>query len=142
MSTPNSAKPKKARTPHAKPVDTDLTHAEAAHHAHHDEAGHGTVKSYVIGFILSVILTAIPFGLTMTHMMPASTLVPVVVAIAVVQILVHLYFFLHMNTSSSQVWNNAAFIFTVLIVGILVIGSLWVMYHLNTNMMPGMMPVE
>ncbi len=143
MSTPNTAKPKKARTPHTTPVDTDLTHAEAAHHdAHHDTAGHGTVKSYVIGFILSVILTAIPFGLTMAHMLPVATLVPVVVAIGVVQILVHLYFFLHMNTSSSQMWNNAAFVFTVLIVGILVVGSLWVMYHLNTNMMPGMMPVE
>jgi cytochrome o ubiquinol oxidase operon protein cyoD len=143
MSTPDNAKPRKARTPHAKPVDTDQTRAEVAHHAaHHDTAGHGTVKSYVIGFILSVILTAIPFGLTMAHMMPAATLIPVVVAIGVVQILVHLYFFLHMNTSSSQTWNNSAFIFTVLIVGILVIGSLWVMYHLNTNMMPGMMPVE
>jgi cytochrome o ubiquinol oxidase operon protein cyoD len=143
MSTPNTAKPKKARTPHTKPVDTDLTHAEAAHHdAHHDTAGHGTVKSYTIGFILSVILTAIPFALTMMHMLPVGTLVPVIVAIGIVQILVHLFFFLHMNTSSSQMWNNAAFIFTVLIVGILVIGSLWVMYHLNTNMMPGMMPVE
>ena len=143
MSTPNTAKPKKAQTPHTKPVDTDLTHAEAAHHDdHHDGAGHGTVKSYVIGFILSVVLTAIPFGLTMAHMLPVASLVPVIVAIGVVQILVHLYFFLHMNTSSSQVWNNAAFVFTLLIVGILVIGSLWVMYHLNANMMPGMMPVE
>ncbi len=143
MSTPNTAKPKKARTPHTKPVDIDLTHAEAAHHdAHHDTAGHGTVKSYTIGFILSVILTAIPFALTMMHMLPVGTLVPVIVAIGVVQILVHLFFFLHMNTSSSQMWNNAAFVFTVLIVGILVIGSLWVMYHLNANMMPGMMPVE
>ena len=138
--TPNTAKPKKARTPHAKPVDTDLTHAEAA--AHHDDAAHGTVKSYVIGFVLSVILTAIPFGLVMTHMLPVATLVPVIVAVGIVQILVHLYFFLHMNTSSSQMWNNAAFVFTVLIVGIVVIGSLWVMYHLNANMMPGMMPVE
>ncbi|HTN41147.1 MAG TPA: cytochrome o ubiquinol oxidase subunit IV [Asticcacaulis sp.] len=114
----------------------------AHHDTHHDTAGHGTVKSYLIGFVLSVILTAIPFGLTMAHMLPASSLIPVVVAIGVVQILVHLYFFLHMNTSSSQMWNNAAFVFTVLIVGILIVGSLWVMYHLNTNMMPGMMPVE
>jgi cytochrome o ubiquinol oxidase operon protein cyoD len=143
MSTPNTAKPKKPATPHTKPVDVDQSHAEVAHHdAHHDTAGHGTVKSYIIGFVLSVILTAIPFGLTMAHMLPAATLIPVVVAIGVVQILVHLYFFLHMNTSSSQMWNNAAFVFTVLIVGILIVGSLWVMYHLNTNMMPGMMPVE
>ncbi|ESQ79479.1 cytochrome o ubiquinol oxidase subunit IV [Asticcacaulis benevestitus] len=143
MSTPNTAKPKTPKALHTKPVDIDQSHAEVAHNdAHHDTAGHGTVKSYLIGFILSVILTAIPFGLTMAHMLPASSLIPVVVAIGVVQILVHLYFFLHMNTSSSQMWNNAAFVFTVLIVGILIVGSLWVMYHLNTNMMPGMMPVE
>ena len=143
MSTPNTAKPKKTKAPHTKPVDIDQSHAEVAHNdAHHDTAGHGTVKSYLIGFVLSVILTAIPFGLTMAHILPAATLIPVVVAIGVVQILVHLYFFLHMNTSSSQMWNNAAFVFTVLIVGILIVGSLWVMYHLNTNMMPGMMPVE
>ena len=143
MSTPNTAKPKKPATPHTKPVDFDQSHAEVAHNdAHHDTAGHGTVKSYLIGFVLSVILTAIPFGLTMAHILPAATLIPVVVGIGVVQILVHLYFFLHMNTSSSQMWNNAAFVFTVLIVGILIVGSLWVMYHLNTNMMPGMMPVE
>lgn len=112
-------------------------------HDHHDEsgAGHATVKSYVIGFILSVILTAVPFGLTMAHILPVTTLIPVIVVIGVVQIVVHLIYFLHMNTASSQIWNNAAFVFAVLIVGILVVGSLWVMYHLNHNMMPGMMPV-
>jgi cytochrome o ubiquinol oxidase subunit IV len=110
--------------------------------SHHEGASHGTVKSYLIGFVLSVILTAIPFGLTMGHVLPAASLVPVIVLLAVVQILVHLYFFLHMNASSSQVWNNAAFVFTVLIVVILIVGSLWVMYHLNSNMMPGMMPVD
>ncbi|MFT4076100.1 MAG: cytochrome o ubiquinol oxidase subunit IV [Asticcacaulis sp.] len=135
MSTPDTAKPKKAKDPHTQPVDS---HG----HGHHDDhgAGHGTVTSYVIGFILSVILTAIPFALTMMHVLPVATLIPTIVAIGVVQILVHLYFFLHMNASSGQIWNNAAFVFTVLIVGILVVGSLWVMYHLNTNMMPGMMP--
>ena len=143
MSTPNTAKPKTPKTPHTKPVDSDQSPAEVAHHdAHHDTAGHGTTKSYLIGFVLSVILTAIPFGLTMAHALPAHSLVPILVAVGVVQILVHLYFFLHMNTSSSQVWNNAAFVFTVIIVGILVIGSLWVMYHLNANMMPGMMPTD
>ena len=152
MSTPNTApkntaKPKAPKAPHTKPVDGDQTHAEVAHHdahhdGHHDSGGHGTTKSYLIGFILSVILTAIPFGLTMAHALPAHSLVPVLVAVGVVQILVHLYFFLHMNTSSSQVWNNAAFVFTVIVVGILIVGSLWVMYHLNANMMPGMMPTD
>ena len=118
----------------AKPVDID------AHHAH-DDHGHGTVGSYLFGFVLSVVLTAIPFATVMMHMLPVATLVPVIIGIGVVQIVVHLIYFLHMNTSSGQLWNNAAFVFTLIIVGILVVGSIWVMYHLNSNMMPGMMPV-
>ena len=143
-----SPQPKSAATTAAKPtghvtkpVNVDSTQSDAAHHAH-DGASHGTVQSYLIGFVLSVVLTAIPFAMVMMHMMPVATLVPVIIAVGVIQILVHLYFFLHMNTSSGQVWNNAAFVFTLIIVGILIVGSIWVMYHLNTNMMPGMAPVE
>lgn len=125
------------------PVDVDQTGAELAHqHDHHDGAGHGTTQSYIIGFVLSVVLTAVPFALVMLHLLPVATLVPVIIGIAVVQIVVHLFFFLHMNTSSGQVWNNAAFVFALIIVGVLIVGSLWVMYHLNSNMMPGMMPVD
>ena len=123
-----------------RPVDVDQSHAEAAHH-HHD-GGHGTTGSYLTGFALSVVLTAVPFALVMMHLLAVSALIPVIIAIGVVQIVVHLFFFLHMNTSSSQVWNNAAFVFTLIIVGILIAGSLWVMYHMNHNMMPGMMPVD
>ena len=124
------------------PVDVDQTQAEGAHHDHHDGAGHGTTQSYIIGFVLSVLLTAVPFALVMMHLLPVATLIPVIIGIGVVQIVVHLFFFLHMNTSSGQVWNNAAFVFTLIIVGVLIVGSLWVMYHLNSNMMPGMMPVD
>ena len=105
-------------------------------------AGHATVKTYLVGFVLSVILTAIPFALVMTHAASAAIIIPAVIAIGIVQIGVHLVCFLHMNRSSSQLWNNAAFAFAVIVVGILVIGSLWIMYHLNMNMMPGMMPVD
>ena len=109
-----------------------------------DESGasHGSVGSYLFGFIASLVLTAIPFALVMTHAMPAHTLIPVIVVIGVVQIIVHLIYFLHMNTSSTQSWNNLAFFFTLVILGILIIGTLWVMYHMNANMMPGMMPTN
>lgn len=120
-------------------------HAGAApHHAHDDHGGadHGSVKSYTIGFILSVILTAIPFALIMSGALPATIGVPICVAFAVVQIIVHLIYFLHMNLASSRSWNMIAFVFTLIVVAILVAGSLWVMYHLNVNMMPGMMPVD
>ena len=57
-------------------------------------------------------------------------------ALAVVQIFVHLFYFLHMNASSEQRWNVMAFAFTVVIVAIVVGGTLWVMYNANMNMMP------
>ena len=105
-----------------------------------DGAAHGSVRSYVTGFLLSVLLTAVPFALVMSGAAPAATIVPLCIGLAVAQILVHLVYFLHMNGASTQTWNMAAFVFTLVIVAILVGGSLWVMYHLSTNMMPGMMP--
>lgn len=114
----------------------------SANHSDKPHASHGSAGSYLFGFVLSVVLTAVPFILTMTHSLPVAWLVPSIIGLGLVQIVVHLVYFLHMNTSSSQLWNNAAFVFTLVIVGILVVGSLWVMYHMNTNMMPGMMPVE
>jgi len=59
----------------------------------------------------------------------------VVVATAVVQILVHLVCFLHMNASSEERWNLVAFVFTLLIIAIVVVGSIWIMWSLNENMM-------
>ena len=44
-------------------------------------------------------------------------------------------YFLHMNTSSEERWNLVALLFTAMIIGIVVVGSLWIMYNLNINMM-------
>ena len=111
-------------------------------HDHHDDhADHGSLKSYAIGFVLSVILTAIPFWLVMGKVFDkSSTTALVVLGFAVVQIVVHMIYFLHMNTKSEGGWNMLALIFTVVLVVIVLSGSIWVMYHLNHNMMPGMAP--
>lgn len=117
--------------------------APAPHGAYHATAisgGHATLGGYVTGLLLSILLTAIPFALVMSGTGSASIVVPACIGLGVVQMLVHLRYFLHMNGSSDQTWNNAALAFTVIIVAILVVGSLWVMYHLDVNMMPGMMP--
>ena len=58
-----------------------------------------------------------------------------IILVAAVQIVVHMVYFLHMNTSSEERWNLVALIFTVLIIAIVVVGSLWIMYNLNINMM-------
>jgi cytochrome o ubiquinol oxidase operon protein cyoD len=115
---------------------------EDAHEAHHGhshghEAGHGTFKSYVTGFVLSVILTAIPFWLVMGDVIDSKVAtVAAIIILGAVQIVVHMIYFLHMNTQSEGGWTVMALIFTLVIVGIALAGSLWVMHHLNANMMP------
>ena len=112
-------------------------HAEGHGHAH-GGAAHGSFKGYLIGFVLSVILTAIPFWLVMSGAIDNKQATAIVImAFAVVQIVVHMVFFLHMNTASEVGWSMLALIFTLILVGIVLTGSLWVMYHLNANMMPG-----
>jgi cytochrome o ubiquinol oxidase operon protein cyoD len=119
----------------------DHGHGHDDHGHGHDDgsAVHGTMKDYVIGFILSVILTAIPFWLVMNHVIesPATTAY-VILGFAAVQMVVHMVYFLHMNSKSEGGWNMLALIFTVIIVVITLAGSIWVMYHMNKNMMPAM----
>ncbi|MEM5429139.1 cytochrome o ubiquinol oxidase subunit IV [Cupriavidus oxalaticus] len=117
--------------------------APAAHGAHdshaaHDSHGstHASFKGYAIGFILAVILTVIPFKLVMDGSMDKGTILWIILGMAAVQILVHLKYFLHLDTSSEQRSNVIALLFTALILVIVVAGSLWIMYNLNANMMP------
>ncbi|TSJ60846.1 cytochrome o ubiquinol oxidase subunit IV [Starkeya sp. 3C] len=109
-------------------------------HGHHDDHGaaHGSLGGYLIGFGLSVVLTAIPFWLVMTDTLGDATLTAIaIMALAAVQIVVHMIYFLHMNFRSEGGWNMMAMVFTLILVVITLAGSLWVMYHLNANMMPG-----
>jgi len=116
----------------------DHLHDDHAHgHGHDDGRDHGSFKSYMTGFILSVILTAIPFYLVMTGAIENKNwTIAIVVGMAMVQIVVHMIYFLHMNTTSDAGWTMMALIFTIIVVVIALSGSLWVMYHLNVNMMP------
>lgn len=118
-------------------------HAEhhADHHGDHDDDGLGGIHvsfgEYVTGFVLAVILTAIPFGLVMTRAItsPGWT-ITVILAFAAVQIVVHMIYFLHMTPKAEDGWSLMALMFTIVLVVITLSGSLWVMYHLKTNMMP------
>ncbi|WP_422422245.1 cytochrome o ubiquinol oxidase subunit IV [Pseudomonas sp. GZD-222] len=108
----------------------------ASAHNSHAEGNHGSVKSYLIGFILSVILTAIPFGLVMfPGGMERTTVIMIVVALAVIQVVVHLVYFLHMDSSKEQSSNVSTFLFTVMVIALLVGLSLWIMFSIHTSMM-------
>ncbi len=124
----------------ATPVSPDGAHADGEPHGHGDTHNHGSMRTYLIGFALSVVLTAIPFWLVMTDALgdPTATAAAVVI-MAVVQVLVHTMCFLHVNTQSEGGWTLLAYLFTGIILLITIAGSLWIMHHLNSNMMPGLM---
>ena len=115
-----------------------------AHHSDHDDfledgIPHVSAKEYATGFLLSVVLTAIPFWLVMAKVLPTPTITTLVIlAFAMVQVVVHMVYFLHMNPKSEGGWNLLALIFTAVLLVIVLIGTLWVMHHMNTNMMPAM----
>jgi cytochrome o ubiquinol oxidase operon protein cyoD len=101
--------------------------------AHIDSTGasRGTFKSYATGFILSIILTVVPFALVMSGSLSGSAILSGIFAAAVVQILVHLHYFLHLDASSAMRWNVLALLLTLLIMTLFVWGTLWIMGHLN-----------
>ena len=106
-----------------------------AHSHDSPDASHGSVKSYAIGFILSVILTLIPFGLVMYPTLPKSITLMIVLAFAVIQVLVHLVYFLHLDRSKEQRENVIAFVFAGLVILLLVGLSIWIMFSIHTFMM-------
>ncbi len=99
------------------------------------DASTGSLKSYLTGFVLSLILTAIPFTLVMSGALSFSATLAGIFSAGIVQILVHLYYFLHLDTSSAARWNLLAMIFTVLVMVLFVGGTLWIMSSLNYRMM-------
>ena len=127
-------------------LSSDAAHdAHHGHHDHHDDDGipHVSAREYLTGFVLSLVLTAIPFALVMGKGVQNSTALAVVLlAFAAVQIVVHMVYFLHMNARSEGGWNLLALVFTAVLVVIVLSGSLWVMHHLNSNMMPGVHEVQ
>ena len=113
------------------------THAHPNPDTHGDGHDHGTRRTYLIGFALSVILTAIPFWLVMADVISDTMIATIVImGFGVVQIFVHMVYFLHMNGKAEGGWNMLALIFTAVVVLIVISGSMWVMYHMNHNMMP------
>ncbi|MBB3963035.1 MULTISPECIES: cytochrome o ubiquinol oxidase subunit IV [Rhizobium] len=108
------------------------THDHASH-----QAGHASLKGYLTGFVLSLILTAIPFWLVMGNVLESKPLtIALIMIFGGIQMVVHMIYFLHMNSRSEGGWTMMALIFTIVILVIVLVGSLWVMYHLNANMMP------
>ena len=100
-----------------------------------NKRGAKTLRSYIIGLILSLLLTLTSFILTGRHMMSTTHLYIFLTLLAILQLFVQVVCFLRLNASPEGRWNLMPFLFTILIVLVLVGGSLWIMINLNYNMM-------
>jgi cytochrome o ubiquinol oxidase operon protein cyoD len=98
---------------------------------------HVSLRGYLTGFVLSVILTVIPFWLVMSGVLPSKSITLIVImAFAAVQIIVHMVYFLHVDARVEGGWTFLSLAFTLILVVIVLFGSLWIIFHLNDNMMP------
>ena len=113
-------------------------------HKGHDpngELGHGGYRSYALGFGLAVLLTLISFGFVVEHWLTPFEEIFALAGAAVLQVLVHIFCFLHMSRRSTPFWNAIIFFFMILVVGLLISGSLFIMFTATANMMPSSMPL-
>lgn len=94
-----------------------------------------THRAYITGFILALILTAIPFGLVWAGVLPAGTTLVVIIVAAVIQVFVHFHYFLHLNFTTTPRENLLALAFAGILIFIMVGGSIWIMFDLHHRMM-------
>jgi len=94
----------------------------------------GTATTYVIGFLLSIVLTLAAFFLVYKNLLTGSVLIYSIVGLAILQVLIQLLFFLHLGDEPKPYWNTMVFLFMLLTAAIVVIGSIWIMYNLDYNM--------
>jgi len=100
---------------------------------------HLTLRSYITGFALSLTLTLVPFVLVLYHILGRGALFAGIVASALLQLVIQLGFFLHVSLDASGRPRLFSFLFTAVMVLIVVLGSLWIMHDLNYFMMDPVM---
>ena len=94
-----------------------------------------SLRTYLTGFVLALILTVIPFGLVALGALPRMPTLIIIAILAVIQVLVHLHYFLDLNLSSTPRENLLAIAFATILIMIMVGGSLWIMFDLHHRMM-------
>ena len=98
--------------------------------------GHApTARGYITGFVLALILTLIPFGIVAYGSLSEGMMLIVIAVAAVLQLVVHLRFFLHLDMSAEQRWNTISILFSALIMVVMVGGTMWLFYSLYVRHM-------
>ena len=95
-----------------------------------------SLKSYVTGFVWSIGLTLVAYDLVTQNHFSHTALIATIVALALLQAVIQLLYFLHLGTETKPRWKLVVFLFMLMVVVILVFGSLWIMNNLNYRMTP------
>lgn len=95
----------------------------------------GSDASLSIGFLLCFALTITAYCIITTDGMSTDAKVITIAILAFVQFVAQLFFFLHLGREKKPRWKLWMFVSMIMVVGILVVGSLWIMHNLNYNMM-------
>lgn len=96
---------------------------------------HGTIISLSLGFVLSLLLTISSYMVVTQQLLVGPSASFVILTLAFLQFVVQMIFFLHLDKENGPRWNLMVFISTVFVVLLVVVGSIWIMTHLNYNMM-------
>ncbi len=100
------------------------------------EPQHGTTISYVTGFLLSLVFTFIPYFLVVYHTVTGTALIATIITFGLLQAMVQVLFFLHLGREKKPYWQSGFLVATVGAVFVVVVGSIWIMGHLHSNMTP------
>ena len=115
----------------------------AKYHLGSDQTGWAqkSIQSYILGFVLCLILTIVSFKLVHANVINKNTIFILLACFAIAQLFIQSICFLGLKSDTNGQWNLLPFLFTLLIIFFLVGGSLWIMYNLNELMMTGPMGV-
>lgn len=94
-----------------------------------------SIARYCVGFGGSLVTTFGAYLIITQHMFDKTLSLVAIMALAVFQLILQLVFFLHVGRESRPRWNFTALIFAIVMISIIVVGSMWIMYNLNYNMM-------
>lgn len=100
----------------------------------HQDSDQGTLRTYITGFVFSIVLTLLAYFMVVDREYSKWTVAIAIALMAVLQFIVQLVFFLHLGRESKPRWRVGVFLFMLLVVFIVVVGSLWIMYNLNYRM--------
>ncbi|QCI20595.1 cytochrome o ubiquinol oxidase subunit IV [Buchnera aphidicola (Brachycaudus cardui)] len=94
------------------------------------------IKSYLLGFLFSIVLTILPFLLVIQKIFSSQTNCIIILICAISQIIIHFLFFLHLNINTIEgKWNIITLLFALIIIFIIIFGSIWIMFNLNHHML-------